>query len=152
MTDKSKKIEDPVPPALDSATSAEELIKAALSKKGFDPVLMDLRKVTTLTDYFLIVSANSAKHVTAVGDAVMEHAKLLKLPRYSVEGIHQGNWALLDYGDIIVHIFQPSVRDFYDLEGLWSEAPRVAFSGELAREIEAARQTRDDESFSTYED
>jgi ribosome-associated protein len=152
LTNKSKKIEDPVHPALDCATSAEELIKAALSKKGFDPVLMDLRKVTTLTDYFLIVSANSAKHVTAVADAVMEHAKLLKLPRYSVEGIHQGNWALMDYGDIIVHIFQPAVREFYDLEGLWSEAPRVVFSGDLAREVAAARQASDDEGSFSYED
>jgi len=130
-----------------SRDKAEMLLKAALSKKATDPLLMRLAEFTTLTDYFLIVSARSARHVPAVADAAMSEARTHKFAKYSAEGITQGNWALLDYGDVIVHIFQPSVREFYDLEGLWSEAPREAFSPALTADIRAATAAAEEEDW-----
>lgn len=124
----------------DSKEKAETLLRAALSKKAVNPVLIRLAELTTLTDYFLIVSAGSGRQVKAIAEAILEHAKHRGIDRYSAEGVHQGNWALLDYGDVIVHVFQKSVRDFYDLEGLWAEAPREKFPDDLTREIEAAAE------------
>lgn len=123
-----------------SLAKTKELLAAALVKKALDPVVLDLRGLTTLADYFLIVSGRSAKHVTAVAESVLEHAKDMKFHRLSAEGVSEGNWALLDYGDTIVHIFRRSTREFYDLEGLWCEAPRVVFSGQLGQEVEAAQK------------
>jgi ribosome-associated protein len=124
--------------AIDPKEKAESFLRAALSKKAVDPVLIRLAKLTSLTDYFLIVSAGSGKQVKAIAEAIMEDANHRRIPRLSAEGVSQGNWALLDYGDVIVHIFQKAVREFYDLEGLWAEAPREHFSEDLKKEVEAA--------------
>ncbi len=120
---------------------AEILLRAALSKKAINPVLIRLQELTTLADYFLIVTGRSSKQVKAVAEAVRTEAKKHNIERFSVEGVAQGLWALLDYGDVIVHIFHTPVREFYDLEGLWAEAPREEFTGDLAREIRAAEES-----------
>ncbi len=133
--------ESPSPNSNPSESSKEKacvFLMAALSKKAVNPVLIRLDRLTSLTDYFLIVSARSARHVKAVAEAVLAEARTRKVPRLSAEGVTLGNWALLDYGDVVVHIFQPEFREFYDLEGLWAEAPREVFTGDLAREIDAA--------------
>jgi ribosome-associated protein len=124
---------------------AEIFLRAALSKKATDPALLCLAPLTTLTDYFLIVSARSGRHVKAIADAIMEAAKERGVERLSVEGVGLTNWALLDYGDVIVHIFHEPVREFYDLEGLWAEAQRETFSGDLAEEIRAASEVGEEE-------
>jgi ribosome-associated protein len=121
------------------------LLRAALTKKALNPVLLKLDKVTPITDYFLIVSAGSAKQVQAVADAVEDEARGRGFKRLSSEGVQQGNWALLDYADVIVHIFQPSIREFYDLEGLWSEAPRETLPEDVLQEVEAARVANEDD-------
>jgi ribosome-associated protein len=126
-----------------SKENACALLMAALSKKAVNPVLIRLSGLTSLTDYFLIISGRSAKHVKAVAEAIALEARMRKIPRFSKEGVTQGHWALLDYGDVIVHIFQPEFREFYDLEGLWIEAPREVFTGDLAREIEVAAEVDD---------
>ncbi len=128
------------PSHIESKEKAEILLRAALSKKALNPVLIRLAGLTSLTDYFLIISGRSSKHVKAVAEAVLMDARERKIPRFSSEGVNQGNWALLDYGDVVVHIFQQPTREFYDLEGLWSEAPRETFSPSLLGEIEAATQ------------
>jgi ribosome silencing factor RsfS/YbeB/iojap len=114
------------------------LLRAALSKKAFSPVLIKLAGLTSLTDYFLIVSARSGRQVAAVAEALEAAAKERHFRRPSVEGLPQGNWVLLDFGDLVVHVFQPGPREFYDLEGLWREAYRESFSLEIAQEIAAA--------------
>ncbi len=132
---------------LSSREGAEILLLTALSKKALSPVLMRLADLTSLTDYFLIVSARSARHVAAVAEAIEAEAKRAGFRRPSVEGLPQANWVLLDFGDLVVHVFQPGPRDFYDLEGLWADAPRETFSQEIMREIEAAAAKDED-----YED
>jgi ribosome-associated protein len=116
---------------------AEILLRAALSKKARNPVLLELDGLTSIADYFLIVSGTSDRHVKALAEAVLEEAKSSGMPKYSVEGVQQGSWALLDYGDVVAHIFHGPVRDFYDLEGLWAEAPRAELPEDIRREIEA---------------
>ncbi len=127
-----------IAPKMSSKEKAEVFLRAALSKKAVNPMLIRLARLTSLTDYFLIVSAGSAKQVKAIAEAIMEDANHRGISRLSAEGVQHGTWGLLDYGDVIVHIFQKAVREFYDLEGLWAEAPREKFPDELKKEIEAA--------------
>ena len=100
--------------------------EAALEKKGLEPVLLDVSEQGTYTDYILVVSGRSDRHVQAVADGVIEALKNQRgvLP-IGVEGKRDGHWALIDFGDVIVHVFYHPMREFYDLEGLWVDAPRV---------------------------
>lgn len=121
------------------------LLRSALAKKALDPVLIRLAGLTAIADYFLIVSAVSAKQVQAIADAVLDEGRRNQLERLSVEGVQQGNWALIDFGDVIVHVFQPTVREFYDLEGLWSDAPREQFPDDILEDIKIMQETTADE-------
>lgn len=136
---------DKVSSLMSSKDKAFLLLRLALSKKATEPVLVRLIGLTSITDYFLLVSANSAKHAQAIAEAVLEDAKRHKIDRLSAEGVHQGNWALLDYGDVIVHIFRKPIREFYDLEGLWAEAPRESFPDDIQKEIDLAAEGEEDE-------
>ncbi len=100
-------------------------MEAALDKKALEPVLLDVSEQSTYTDYILVLSGRSDRHVQAVADAVAERLKKQRgMFPLGVEG-KDGQWALLDFGDLVVHVFYHPVRDFYDLEGLWIDAPRV---------------------------
>ncbi len=103
----------------------------ALDKKAFDVRLLDVRKISSLTDYLLIVSGRSDRQVQAVADSI--HLGLKKdhatMP-LAVEGLKEGRWVLIDYGDVMVHVFQESVREYYDLDGLWSEAVELTVDEE----------------------
>jgi ribosome-associated protein len=100
--------------------------EAALEKKALEPVLLDVSQEASYTDYILVVSGRSDRHVMAVADAIQESLKksLGRRP-IGVEGQRDGQWSLLDFGDLVVHVFYHPMRDFYDLEGLWIDAPRV---------------------------
>ncbi|MDQ7782948.1 MAG: ribosome silencing factor [Desulfomonilaceae bacterium] len=139
-------------PTLTPKETAEILLRAALSKKAGNPVLIRLQGLTTLADYFLIVSGRSSKQVKAIAEAVLTEAKKHGIERLSAEGTSHGHWALLDYGDVIVHVFHTPVREFYDLEGLWAEAPREQFTGDLAREIEASEKSLDEDEIEDEDD
>lgn len=103
-----------------------EAMQAALEKKGLEPVLLDVRGLSSYTDYILLLSGRSDRHVQAVADAVAETLKKqLGLQPLGIEGKRDGHWTLLDFGDVVVHVFYHPVREFYDLEGLWIDAPRV---------------------------
>ncbi len=108
--------------ARDKALRAEA---ALVDKRAVDPVLLDMRDITLITDYFLICHGTSNVHVRALGDAVLECLKEAGIRPNGVEGRDEGRWVLLDYGDLIVHIFGEEEREFYSLERLWSDAPRV---------------------------
>ena len=98
----------------------------AREKKAFDIHILDIREFSSLTDYLVVASGNSDRQVQAIAEAVRLGCK--KNERFSpfgVEGMKEGRWILLDYGDVMVHLFQPAVREFYDLESMWSEAPRL---------------------------
>lgn len=98
----------------------------AQDKKAFDIRLLDVRKISSLTDYLLIVSGRSDRQVQAVAEAI--HLGLKKdhdTRPLAIEGMKEGRWVLLDFGDVMVHVFQEAVREYYDLDGLWSEASEL---------------------------
>jgi ribosome-associated protein len=104
-----------------------EIARYASDKKALDVVELDLRGVLGYTDYFLICSGNTGRQTKAIHDAILEGLKHehATLPR-RVEGSADAGWILMDYLDVVVHIFTPHTRDFYRLEQLWGEAPARA--------------------------
>lgn len=112
-------------PAREKALRAQT---ALTDKRAVDPVMLDMRQITLITDYFLICHGTSSVHIRALGDSVVEALKEAGERPYGVEGRDEGRWVLLDYGDVIVHIFGEEERGFYSLERLWSDAPQVADS------------------------
>lgn len=107
---------------LDNARRAASVL---LDSKAADVVMLDLRPVTDMADYFIVASGTSDTHVRASAGHVVETLKLEGLEVHSVEGFEQGRWVLLDYVDFVVHVFHPSLRAFYQLERLWGDAPSV---------------------------
>jgi ribosome-associated protein len=111
---------------LNSKQMALEAVEAALEKKGLEPTLLDVREQSSYTDYIVLLSGRSDRHVQAVADGVVEALKKKRGAKLlGVEGKRDGHWTLLDFGDVVVHVFYHPVREFYDLEGLWIDAPRV---------------------------
>jgi ribosome-associated protein len=111
--------------AQDTCLKAVEL---ALEKKAYDLQLLKVRELSSLTDYLLIASGRSDRQVSAIAESIRLGLKEQGVVPLATEGVDEGRWALLDYGDFMVHVFQPAVRTFYDLEGLWTEAPHVALA------------------------
>jgi ribosome-associated protein len=108
-----------------------EIARHAADKKAIDVVELDLRGVLGYTDYFLVCSGNTGRQAKAIHDGIAEWLKRESgtVPR-RVEGSAEAGWILMDYLDVVVHIFTPDTRDFYRLEQLWGEAPaRVAGEG-----------------------
>lgn len=97
----------------------------ALEKKARDLVVMEVRDVTSIGDYFVICAGSSDRQVQSIAQGIEENLSEAGHPPLSVEGVHRGHWVLMDFSDVIVHIFYEPVREFYDLEGLWGHAPRV---------------------------
>jgi ribosome-associated protein len=109
-----------------SMTAARRAAQILLDKKANDVVLLDLRTVTDMADFFIVASGTSDTHVRASAGHVVEALKQEGLRVRSVEGLEQGRWVLLDYVDFVVHVFHPTLRSFYQLERLWGDAPSVA--------------------------
>lgn len=109
--------------ALDKARLCLRIIK---ERKAVDPVLFEVGKLTSITDYFLIASGNSIRQVQAITRHLTKRMREESFRSHGSEGEQEGNWVLMDYGDVVIHIFYQPIREFYDLEGLWIEAPRIA--------------------------
>jgi len=98
---------------------------ALMDKRAVDPVVLDLREITLITDYFVICHGTSNVHIRALSEAVIEALREAGVRPAGVEGRQAARWVLLDYGDLIVHIFAEEEREFYSLERLWSDAARI---------------------------
>ncbi|HVR34473.1 MAG TPA: ribosome silencing factor [Methylomirabilota bacterium] len=98
----------------------------AENRKGEDLVILDVREVSTITDYFVLVTGTSEPHLRAIVDEIRDRLKEEHgiRPR-AVDGSVQGAWLVLDYFDVIVHVLRADTREHYDLEGLWGDAPRM---------------------------
>ena len=105
-----------------SLALAQRAAQIALDTKAHDVVILDLRGVTDMTDFFLIASGTSDTHVRAIGEHVMAELKKEGSPAHHVEGLEKGRWVLLDFVDFVVHVFHPTLRNFYQLERLWADA------------------------------
>jgi ribosome-associated protein len=108
-------------------------VVACGERKALDGVVLDLRGLSDATDAFLIVSGTSDTHVRAVAEHVLETMRLRGVRAHHVEGLAAGRWVLLDFVDFVVHVFHPMLREFYQLERLWGDAPR--------RPLEAGEET-----------
>jgi ribosome-associated protein len=102
----------------------------AEEKKAKDVVIMKLEDLTDITDYFLVASGTSERHVKTIADNVEAGMKERDIKPYSVEGLRDGRWVIIDYQNIIVHIFLEQLRDLYDLESLWIEAKKFRIENE----------------------
>ncbi len=107
-------------------TEISQVVDALVDRKAVDPVVLDLRGLCTATDYFVIVSGTSNAHVRGMAEHLVTALAPAGLEPHHVEGLAQGRWVLLDYVDFVVHVFHPELRDFYQLERLWGDAPVVA--------------------------
>jgi len=104
---------------------ARLIVDLAEEKKASNIVLLDIQKVSILADYFVICSGNSERQVKAISKEIEDKMEENDIRVYHREGADQGRWVLLDYGDVIVHIFTPSEREYYRLEKLWAGAQTV---------------------------
>lgn len=105
-----------------SKNLAKIIANAALSKKGYDVAILDLRKLTTMTDYFVVCSVDSDTQARAVADAIKVHSVESGESSVRKEGYSEGRWILLDYVDVVAHVFHKEMRDYYNLEKLWGNA------------------------------
>ncbi len=99
--------------------------RAAMDNKAEDLVVLDVQGISSFTDYFVIMSGRSSRHVQGLAEALEGAMRSKRISAAKAEGIQDGMWVLLDFGDVVVHIFYHEQRSFYDLEGLWHDAPRV---------------------------
>jgi ribosome-associated protein len=107
-------------------TELSQVVDALLDRKAVDPVVLDLRGLCEATDYFVIVSGTSDAHVRGMAEHVVTALAPVGIEPHHVEGLAQGRWVLLDFVDFVVHVFHPELREFYQLERLWGDAPVLA--------------------------
>ncbi len=112
---------------LDSGQLARAAVDIASDKKASDVILLDIRDVTTIADYFVICSGNSHRQIQAIADALEEQLEEQGAKMLHREGVAEAGWILLDFGDVIVHVFGSKERENYRLERLWSEAKTVVY-------------------------
>jgi len=105
---------------MDTDELCQLVIDALEDRKGKDITVLDVCDKTSVTDIMLIVSGTSSRHVKSLANSVIEQAKNSGEPPLGVEGERQAEWILVDLGDVVVHVMQPKVREFYQLEKLWS--------------------------------
>jgi ribosome-associated protein len=109
------------------------IAKAASDKKALDAVILDMRKIPSVSDYFVIVSGTSTTQVKAISDNIAEKLKDKGERLWHIEGEREALWILLDYGDVIAHVFVDEMRKFYELEKLWGDVPQERFKEKIAK-------------------
>ena len=113
---------------------AQRAAAILIDHKANDVVLLSLKGVSDMTDYFLIASGTSDTHVRSLGSSVVEDMKKqVGQTAHHVEGLSQGRWVLLDYVDFVVHVFHPTLRNFYQIERLWADAQVVPLTADVSR-------------------
>jgi len=112
---------------LDPGQLARAVVDIASDKKASDVILLDIRDVTTFADYFVICTGNNRSQIQAIADAIDEQLGEQGAKVLNREGVAEVGWILLDFGDVIVHIFGPKEREYYRLESLWSDAKTVVY-------------------------
>ena len=103
----------------------EDCIRFLQEKKGRDIVCLDVRGLTPVTDYFIICTGEVDVHIKALADGVIDGMKAQDMRPWHIEGYHEQRWVLIDYVDVVLHIFTPESRDLYELEKLWGDAKRT---------------------------
>jgi len=118
-----------VTPRLTAEAKAQRAARAALDRKAVDLVVLDVQGLSGVTDYFLVCSGRSTTHVKSIADAIREELKDDGVRPLHSEGATQSGWVLLDYGDVLMHVFLEDTRAYYALERLWGDAPSISVDG-----------------------
>ncbi len=120
------------PPHVQTTTSALEraqlCARLAAENKGRDILILDMRGVTTLYDYFVLINGVSRRQIHTIAEEIDSALARLGDRRLSIEGYESSKWVVQDYGDVVVHVFDPSMREYYSIEELWADAPRVEWT------------------------
>lgn len=116
---------------------AQRIAQAAVDRRAEDVLIMDMRGLMTICDFFVVCSGRSRLHVEAIAEEVEEQLSEEGLRPWHREGIPDASWVITDYGDVVVHIFAPEARAFYNLEGLWGDARRVEVEEPTASTLSA---------------
>lgn len=111
-----------------------EIAQVIYDKKGFNIFALDVKGISTITDYLIIAEGNVDRHVTSIAHNIVEHLEKKGIPATHLEGMKEGDWVVLDYSEVIIHLFQPGLREKYSLEKLWSEGQIVDLSIDLSKE------------------
>ena len=122
--------------------SEKEILKKILTAcedaKAIDPVVLDMKDLVNLTDKYVIASGRSDRHVIGIANRIKTDLRDCKIKPLVVEGMNKAHWVLMDYDQVVVHIFYESARELYDLEGLWSNAKKIKPSSILGKSEQAA--------------
>ncbi|MSR22611.1 MAG: ribosome silencing factor [Gemmatimonadetes bacterium] len=110
-----------------SVSLLDRAVQLALDRKGRDVLWLDLRGISSATDFFVIATGTSDVQVRSIAEHMIRELRTEGMPPSHVEGLEGGRWVLVDYIDVIVHVFHPEARAFYQLEALWGDAPRREF-------------------------
>ena len=114
-------------------------VEAAVNQKAIDVRALDVSKVTDVADYFVIISGTSDRHVKGIVDKISIALKNAGEDPASISGYETGEWVLLDFGDVLVHVFYEPLRQYYDLDGFWSKAKIVPLPAELESQVRKFR-------------
>ncbi len=106
-------------------------VQAAANKKAENIKILDLKKLSSFTEYFVVCSGQSDRQVQAIADSIVIELKEDGFTPISMEGYREGRWVLVDYGDVVIHVFLDALREYYDIEQLWKDAPKVPIPIEL---------------------
>ena len=105
------------------------IIKAVKGRKAEDIKVLDVTGLTTYTDMFILATARSTRQAAAIGEYIKVELKKKGITPLTVDGLSEGSWVLIDYGDVIIHVFYEETRNYYDLDGLWSDAAVIDHDG-----------------------
>jgi ribosome-associated protein len=117
----------------------ELAVRTIAAHKGIEPVVLEVTKVCSFADYFIVCSGNSRRHVLALAQHVEENLNRAGVKPFGIEGLQEGQWVLMDYNTMVIHIFLQELREFYNLEDLWSEAPKTTLAHDRDAFNSAAR-------------
>ncbi len=126
-----------------SRNLAKKIAEFALSKKAYDVLLLDVRRLTSTADFFVICSADSDTQVRAIADAVEKGSEDIGMPVWHTEGFHASTWIILDFVDVVVHVFHHEARSYYNLERLWSDAKVTSIEDKIEQTEVAKKQAKD---------
>ncbi len=100
----------------------ENIIECIKNKKGYDIVVLDVKKVSSLTEYFIVCSSDSDPQTRSIMNHIKKDLSKKKIKPFQIEGLDYCDWVLMDYFDVVIHIFKKEIRDFYNIERLWADA------------------------------
>jgi len=118
------------------------IVDAMLQRKVIAPILLDVQDLTSVADFFIICSGSSSRQVSAIAQTIKKELKQHKYKPISIDGLKEGQWVLMDFGHVVIHIFYDPVRNFYDLESLWADAVRLKTPG--LEKYEATNQAQEE--------